>query len=77
MQTNTIFGHHHDGFSTAGLEQIERAIAAAQECVATLQLRRDALANELERITRPAPPVTCPLLPTLVLTEGTVAGEPH
>jgi hypothetical protein len=38
------------------LEQIERAIAAAQDCVATLQLRRELLTGELDRITRPAPP---------------------
>lgn len=37
------------------LAQIERAITAAQACVTALQLRRDALVSELERITRPAP----------------------
>ena len=43
-------------FPLQELEQIERAIAAAQNCVATLQLRRELLTSELERITRPAPP---------------------
>ncbi|HPB21070.1 MAG TPA: hypothetical protein PLL48_02000 [Novosphingobium sp.] len=42
-------------FPLQELEQIERAIAAAQDCVATLQLRRELLTSELERITRPAP----------------------
>ncbi|MBI2770539.1 MAG: hypothetical protein HYX47_13015 [Burkholderiales bacterium] len=43
-------------FPLQELEQIERAIAAAQDCVATLQLRRELLTSELDRITRPAPP---------------------
>ena len=43
-------------FPLQELEQIERAIAAAQDCVATLQLRRELLTGELDRITRPAPP---------------------
>lgn len=43
-------------FPLQELEQIERAIAAAQDCVATLQMRRELLTSELERITRPAPP---------------------
>lgn len=43
-------------FPLQELEQIERAIVAAQDCVATLQLRRELLTSELERITRPAPP---------------------
>lgn len=43
-------------FPLQELEQIERAIVAAQDCVAMLQLRRELLTSELERITRPAPP---------------------
>jgi hypothetical protein len=43
-------------FPLQELEQIERAIAAAQDCVATLQLRQELLTSELERMTRPAPP---------------------
>ena len=37
------------------LEQLERAITAATDCVTALQLRRDALVSELDRITRPPP----------------------
>lgn len=47
-------------FPLQELEQIERAIAAAQDCVATLQLRRELLTSELERITRPAPKILGP-----------------
>ncbi len=44
------------GFPLQELEQLERTIAATQDCVAALQLRRELLTNELERITRPALP---------------------
>ncbi|MDO8280687.1 MAG: hypothetical protein Q7T63_21550 [Burkholderiaceae bacterium] len=38
------------------LAQIERALTAAQDYVATLRQRHDLLSSELERITRPSPP---------------------
>lgn len=41
-------------FPLRELEQLERAIAVGREYLSTLQLRHDALAAELERITRPA-----------------------
>ena len=39
------------------LEQIDSAIQASQQWLATLKARRDALTEELERITRPPQPV--------------------
>lgn len=39
------------------LAQLERALSAAQDYVATLQQRHNLLTIELDRLTRPAPPV--------------------
>lgn len=39
------------------LAQIERALSAAQDYVATLRQRHDLLSTELDRLTRPAPSV--------------------
>ena len=44
-------------FPIQELEQIESAIQASQQWIATLQGRREALTAELERITRPLPTV--------------------
>lgn len=57
-------------FDLQELDQLERTIAAAEDCLATLRMRRERLTCELERITRPAP-----LTPRIVGPGFTYRGE--
>lgn len=47
------------------LEQIESAIQASRQWLTTLKDRRDALTEELERITRPQPVIARPAMKTI------------